>query len=234
LDATGYQQGVRAILNRPNRQALMVASELLQANNSASVFRVDVAADFEALSEESAQLLARFLDLHLVLKWRSPVAKKERVDSTVYWANGSRNRNLVIYEKRARTIRLELRFLGSRSVRRAGLADPATLAQLNPRNILAHNLKLFFFTDRYKQNAIRRAVSADRRRHMKERLATPKRSPTTELFLERYRSGIAIRANYVLGRIDMQEIRSADRKTNADSFSLGDFLSISEFLIWPE
>jgi hypothetical protein len=232
LDATGYKQGVRAIINRANRRVLMLASELLQANDSASVFRVDVAVDLKTLTEASAQVLAKFLDRHVVLKWRSPTATKQLVGSTVYWANGSRSRNFVGYEKRVRTIRLELRFFGSRSVRRAGLADPATLLHLSPRNILEHNLKLVFFTDRYRKNVIRRTVSADRKRHMKERLATP-RAPTTELFLDRYRSRIPARVEHILGKIDMQDTRSAYCKTKADSFSLSDFLNIPEFLNWP-
>jgi hypothetical protein len=119
LDATGYQRGVRVILNRPNPRTLKVASHLLQANHSATLCREDIAIDFETTSEEAARALLKLLDRHLVLKWRSPSATKKRFDTTVYWTQGRPNRNLVIYAKAAQTIRLELRYIGSHSISRS-------------------------------------------------------------------------------------------------------------------
>jgi hypothetical protein len=125
---TGEVWGVRAIINRPNRWVIMIARELLQANRSACIHRVDIAFDFDTSSEESAGMLAKVLDRHLILKWRSPKATKRRDDTTVYWVDVKRKRrrrrNLVIYDKGPQTIRLELRFYGSQAVRRAGLANP--------------------------------------------------------------------------------------------------------------
>src|SRR6185295_14634347 len=121
------------------------ASQLLEANKSASVSRVDIAVDFETQSEDAARVLLKLLDQHLVLKWRSPRATKVRLETrgraTVYWSQGRTNRQLTVYTKKAdEIIRVELRFLGSSAVRRAGLADPASLRELNPRKILDHNI----------------------------------------------------------------------------------------------
>jgi hypothetical protein len=141
---TGEIHGVRAIINRPSQRVVVVAAELLQANRSACVSRVDIAVDLQTESEESAETLAKVLDRHIVLKWRSPKATKNRFDTrvdpgaTVYWVNLRRRakrrpkRNLVMYQKIPQTIRLELRFFGSQAVRRAGLANPARLLELNP------------------------------------------------------------------------------------------------------
>ena len=233
LDATGYRHGVRAIINRPSRRVLTVASQLLKENRSACVFRVDVAVDFETVTERSADALESFLDTHLVLKWRPAASTKLSVRSTVYWANGCRSRNLTMYYKRARTIRLELRFLNSRSVRRAKLANPATLARLNPRKLLAHNLKLVALTERQISNMKRRAVSKDRKRHIQKR-ADASRSGNSELFLDRYRSGIAGCVETLLRRINMQEGRSSFRTTSLDSVPIGALLNIPDFLSWPD
>src|SRR3954447_2491605 len=102
LDSTGYQHGVRAIINRPNLGVLIVASEILRSSISARVFRVDVAFDFETANERSADALESFLDMHLVLKWRPATSSKQRVEFTGYWAIGCRTRNLAMYPKRAR------------------------------------------------------------------------------------------------------------------------------------
>ena len=235
LDATGYRQGVRAIINRPNRRVLTVASELKKENRSARVFRVDVAADCETANDQSEEALASILDRNLVLKWRPATSTKHSVLSTVYWANGCRSRNLAMYYKRARTIRLELRFLNSRSVRRAKLANPAALAHLDPRKLLAHNLKLVALTERHISNMKRRAVSKDRKRHIQKR-AEASRSGDSELFHDRYRSGIAGRVDYILRHLDMQEGLSWCRalRSAIDSFSILDFLNIPDVLTFPD
>ena len=59
---------------------------------------------------------------HLILKWRSRQTSKVCVDDTIYWADNRRARNLVLYRKRKaiNALRLELRFLNTAAVRRAG------------------------------------------------------------------------------------------------------------------
>jgi hypothetical protein len=230
---TGEVWGVRAIINRPNRRVIMIACELLQANKSARLSRVDIAVDFQTSSEESARTLLKLLDRHVVLKWRSRRATKDSVDTTVYWGKGGRNRNLVLYVKKFETIRLELRFHGSQVVRRAGLANPARLLGLNPRSKLEHNITLASLTDRFIQKAVRRAVSKDRVRHMKER-PVRRRTSRVELFYDRYRSNIARRVESGLRRIDMQRLSSATRARGSQKVPLGHLLSIPEFLSWPD
>jgi hypothetical protein len=235
-DATGDKKAVRAIINRPNQRVLAIADELLKAHKSARLSRVDIAVDFQTSSADSTWTLFKLLDQHLILKWRSPKARKRRFDTTVYWGGkGWWKRNLVIYDNKraARTIRLELRFFGSQSVRRAGLADPAGLLQLNPRSKLEHNIIFASLTDNYIQKVIRRTVSAERKRHMKER-SLRRRTPTAELVVDRCRSSTARRAEYALRRVDMQGLRSATRSRNSLKIPLGHLLNIPEFLSWPD
>jgi hypothetical protein len=238
LDATGYQHGIRAIINRPNLGVSTVASEILGTSESARVFRVDVAFDFETATERSADALESFLDRHVVLKWRPATSAKQRVERTVYWAINCRTRNLAMYPKRARTIRLELRFLCSRSVRRADLAALAHLVRLDPSKILAHNVKLVFLTERHIREAVRRGVRAERKRHMKrERERHMKRqpmSPRLEAFLDKYRSRIPGQTESILRRIDMQEGQSSFRATDLESVPIGKLFSVPSFLSWPD
>lgn len=236
VDATGYTQGFRAVVNRPNLSALKVAGILSGANSSGGVFRIDIAADCDTSSELSSKILARFLARHLVLKWRSPTAEMQEVGSTVYWANGSRTRNVCVYYKRPLTIRIELRFLCSRSVSRAKLAHLDRLAQLNPRQILAHNLKLVAFTENYIQKAIRRAVCKDRHQHLQRRAnASVPRSSNLQGFADRYRAGIAPRVEHILRHLDMQAALSRCRamRSVVDSVCINEFLCIPDFLSWP-
>ena len=230
---TGEVWGVRAIVNRPNPSVIMLASELLEANKSACVHRVDIAVDFQCSSEDLAWTLFWLLEPHLVLKWRSRRATKERVETTIYWGKGRRNRNLVVYMKKVDTIRLELRFHGSRVVRRAGLANPAKLLGLNPRSKLEHNITLASLTDRFIQKAVRRAVSKERERHMKDR-SVRRRSPRTQLFVDRYRSSLARRVEYSLRRADMQRLSSALRARGTHKIPVGHLLNIPECLSWPD
>jgi hypothetical protein len=233
FDKTDYYRGVRVILNRPNRLTLEIASHLLHANKSATLSREDIATDFETTSEEAAQLLLELLRRRLVLKWRSPTETKNAVGTTIYWTAGRPNRNLVVYEKADRTIRLELRFLSSRSVRRAGLANPTSLLELNPRKILERNIALVSFKDRFILKAVRKAVSADRQLHLKERQVR-RRSPSAESFIDQYQSRIPIRAERIVRRIDMQELRSSTRANSTQRIPLGAFLKIPECFSWPE
>jgi replication protein CRI len=230
LDATGYQHGVRAIINRPNLRVSTVASEILRTSESARVFRVDVAFDFETATERSADALESFLDRHIVLKWRPAISAKQRVERTVYWAMNCRTRNLALYPKRARTIRLELRFLCSRSVRRADLAELAHLVRLPPSKLLAHNVKLVFLTERHIREAVRRTVRAERKRHMKRQ----PRSSRSEIFLDMYRSRIPRQTESILRRFDMQEAKSLFRATDLESVAIGEVLNIPTFLSWPD
>jgi len=138
-----------------------------------------------------------------------------------------------MYYKRARTIRLELRFLCSGSVRRANLARPAHLIGLDPRKILAHNVKLVFLTERYIRNRIRQAVRQDRERHKKTRPETS-RFPRLEFFRDQYRSGTAKRTESILRRTDMQEAHSWLGPADVERVPIGELFNIPNFLSWPD
>jgi len=153
--------------------------------------------------------------------------------ATVYWSQGRTNRQLAVYTKKAaEIIRVELRFLGSAAVRRAGLANLTSLRELNARKILEHNIGWFSPKDRFVQKMVRKAVSADRKQHKERQLK--RRSPSAELFIDEYRSRIPIRAKYILRRVDMQWLRSDARSKFTQRFRLGDYLEIPECVSWPE
>ena len=157
----------------------------------------------------------------------------DRRKTEIYWTAGRPNRNLVVYEKADRTIRLELRFLSTRSVRRAGLANPTSLLELNPRTTLEHNIALASFKDRFVQKAVRKAVSVDRELHSKERQVA-RRSSRARLLIDQYRSRIATRAECSLRRIDVQELRSVTRAKKTQSLLLATSLKIPGWFSWPE
>lgn len=139
-DSTGHQQGVRAIVNRVPIAALPVLANLQRADDCVTC-RVDIAIDIRLPDEPTADVVADWLDRHLVLKWRSARTRKAWVGRTIYWSDARRARNLVLYPKSRTMIRLELRFLNAAAVRRAGLSDPAALAGLDPAALFEHHVK---------------------------------------------------------------------------------------------
>jgi len=160
-DNTGYFRGVEASINRPNLAVLPLLNNYRRYTNGCSTCRVDIAYDFVMESEAAAKVLRNYLEQYVLMKWRAR-GSRDWVGSTVYWLKEGKTRNLCMYWKRHQTIRLELRFLNSRSVRRAGLDDIAGLRHLNPAPLFEHNIKVVRFTEQYIGDVTRRTVKDDR------------------------------------------------------------------------
>ena len=203
LDGTGYYQGARAIVNRPIVAVLPILSRYRQHVPGCTTFRVDVAADLEMPDEPSAEAMHDWLDRHLILKWRSGQTRKVRVDdTTIYWADHRRARNLVLYPKAGNTLRLELRFLNTAAVRRAGLDDLTQLAQLDPAALFAHHVKAVQLLPAYVAKV-----------------------------LDRSRNVSPARALHVLDQLDMQNFVSGQRHTERKVETVSPF-KIPTALTW--
>ena len=147
-DKYGNQQGQRMIVNRPNLAVLPVLGEY-RNDWGCTTYRVDVAVDFHMPNLKSAKLFHGVVDRCGVLKWRSPQTTKSHLEDddgwiTVYWCDDRRARNVILYHKRhdPRIVRLELRFMNSTAVRRAGLMYPTSLEDINPAALFNHHFKL--------------------------------------------------------------------------------------------
>jgi Phage replication protein CRI len=152
--------GVRVIFNRPTATCLTCIADIMRRERHCTICRVDVAVDLHVNSEDEADALTDWLDRHLVLRWRSSKTRKLVIDTTVYWCDQTKGRNIAVYRKHRQTVRLELRFYRAASVRRAGLDDPTALACINPKRLIDHHLTARRLTERHKRKVMRRAGSA--------------------------------------------------------------------------
>ena len=141
---------------------------------------------------------------------------------TIYWCDKHRGRNIALYRKRDRVVRLELRFYRAQTVKRAGLHDLVKLPSINPKKVFEHNIKARRLTKKYKINAMRKAVKEDRIKALKN----PRSSNC--IFSDQYRSKIGKRTYNILSRIDGQRLGIKRR----GDVSL-DFLMIPNQLTWP-
>jgi len=231
VDKTGYQWGVRVIINRPTLVVLPVLAHFLRRDKWSRTMRVDVAVDFSMASEAAMEALAEFLIQHLVLKWRSARAEKTHVGSTVYWADQCRSRNLAMYLKGKNIFRLELRFLRTKAVRRARLNDLTKLDGVNPFELMNHHLRLLRFKPHFVQRAIQRTVQQERLRQLGNR-QNCRRTRLLEAFSDRYQARIPNRMQHIFRSIDMQLLlsrRGVDRHIEKLPLEL---LSIPTELSW--
>jgi hypothetical protein len=233
LDKTGYSRGVRAVINRPTRALLPVLTSLVRDNRGACMHRVDIAVDLTMASQALADEFANFIDQHLVLKWRPTTASKDAYNTTKYWANGCRTRNLACYDKDLRKLRLELRFLNASSVRRGHLHIPGAWHSLNPLKHFERHLKVAMFTNRHVQKTMRRIVEKDRRSHIEKR--TRSRKNTHSVVVDIYRARLAQRVQLFLDRIDMQLLLARNSSLGCvESLPLGELLKVPTGLTWPD
>ncbi len=227
VDRTGHRQGVRVIFNKPTLDVLAIIAEINRAERQSAISRVDFAFDFYVEGADEEDALADWIDQYVVLKWRSARTRKIYYGTTVYWCDGHKGRNLVLYRKRPGVVRMEMRFYRAASVRRAGLNDLAELPTINPQRLFDHHVNAMRFTERYKVKVMREAVAQDR-----NRTATTverRRSKRTQQFVDRYRASIPRRARYVLEQVDAQNIGG---RRGTEKVSL-DFLGIPDCLTWP-
>ena len=175
-DKYGNQQGQRMIVNRPNLAVLPVLGEY-RNDWGCTTYRVDVAVDFHMPNLKSAKLLHGVVDRCGVLKWRSPQTTKSHLEDddgwiTVYWCDDRRARNVILYHKRhdPRIVRLELRFMNSTAVRRAGLMYPTSLEDINPAALFNHHFKLVEFRPEYIERMSENRRQAERVRSRYTRL----------------------------------------------------------------
>ena len=235
-DKTGYLRGVRAIVNRPNLAVLPVLSNYRRHTNGCSTCRVDVAIDFTTDSEDAAKVLYNFLEQHVVLKWR-PAGSRNWVESTTYWIEDWRrkSRNLCLYWKGLKTIRLELRFLNSRSVRRSRLDNPSKLRDLDPALLFQHHLRVVRPTERYVNEVKRRAVRDDRLRHLSKGIGkrpSTKKAKKSAQRKDRDRAKLPARVEHIYGTVGMQEFVSGRHPEHAIRKVSMDFLQIPTRLEW--
>jgi hypothetical protein len=225
-DATGKFRGVRAIFNRPTREARALINQIMRAVPGSVISRVDIAVDFHAEGPDDADAIADWLDLHLILKWRSPRSTKMRVDTTVYWCDGRRSRNLVVYRNRKsdRIVRLELRFLNSRAVRRAGLDTPEKIQSASPLKLIDHNVKAARPSARYVERITRQTYQDDLRRHLSGN------SQSHHAVADYYRSRIPYRVRSIFTRADAQSMRI--KPSGMERIST-DWLGIPMQVTWP-
>lgn len=213
----GDHGGFRIGINRPPAQVLPVIRQHVEdRENRAVVRRVDLAYD---LTTDDPDGLAAWLDHRLVLKWRSPSARKVVYRTTIYWCDKTKARNIALYQKRSDVIRLELRFFRAATVRRAGLHDLDRLPTINPKELFDHNVRAWRLSEKYAIKVMRNAVKDDIKRS---------RGKNGSRFLDAYRSTIAKRVRSILLRIDGQMLgRSASEDVDLE------LLHIPEELTWP-
>lgn len=221
-----HQHGVMVIVNRPPLEVLSVLHTLVNDRVFACASRVDVALDFKMQSLKAADALVEWFDHHLVLKWRSSKTRKMIIRTTVYWCDRHKGRNIALYQKRGRVVRLEMRFKRAASVRRAGLDDLQRLPSVNPKLLFDHHCKARRFTERFKLRSMRKAASREMGRALNTK--EKRRSRRMQRFLDRYRARIPHRARQVLESIDAQ---STGRRGTED-LSL-DWLRIPDHVTWP-
>ena len=230
LDKTDHQRGVRACINRPNKDVLFEIAAILRDHPSGCICRCDLAFDFTLPNQRAADALAEYLDRHLLLKWRPTGALKEHYRSTIYWAQDNRSRNLAMYHKRESILRLELRFLNSASVKRAGLEDPAKIEVARAADLLAKNIRLLSFKESHVHKSIRRSIREDRHKNLK-RLRDGAAPDDRSGFRDRYRSSIAARDKSLFDKMDMQGFVSINGTRFTEKLPL-DFLKLPETVEW--
>jgi len=201
LDRGGLVVGERVCANRPPAAVLPLLDALVKNRcYSACETRIDLAYDFEMETPEAADTLMAWIDHHIVLKWRSSMTGKMEYGGTIYWCDKARGRNIALYRKGDRVVRLELRFYRAQAVRRAGLDDLVKLPLINPKKVFEHNIKARRLTERYKINAMRKAVKEDRINTLKNP------GSSNCIFNDQYRSKIGKRTYNILSRIDGQRL----------------------------
>lgn len=203
-NAEGETVGYRIWINAPCVRAIALLQEMATAKRG-SVCRFDLACDFLVKTQEEADIIQRHLTSSLTLRWRSPKKFMHQVESTLYWCHGRSQRNLLLYsDKPARRspvatpcAHLELRFSGSRSVRRVGVDYPADILTLDLRALFLRCVKCVRFdTDAFLKKLVRENVAHERRRHQRN-----KRSLSTAG--EKYRSRWAARVRGLTKRMFM-------------------------------
>ena len=214
-----FHVGDRAIVNQPTLEVLPVLSKLLRYHRGVSMHQVDIAFDFHYRNEDEADHGDDQLCQHLVLKHRSRRAGKVFYDNqeSMYWCRGAKKgkrrfaRELLVYRKARKVVRIELRFQNAGAVRRAGLADPEKLASINPAEIFERNLRLITMKESYIEKTVRRAVKKDRERHLRSRATIRTGS---KFDYDRYRAGLADRVKGVLLDSDMQGFISGMKRSD--------------------
>jgi hypothetical protein len=175
-DGCGNIWGYRACINQPSPTMLGYLARV-QKQHWLRVSRADVALDFITATQEQAERLAQYLRQYGILLWRR---KGFMVQGQNYirWTEGRSNRNLVLYwDKPARTeldespcAHLELKFLNTGAVRRAGLASIEALLRLgliDVINLFSRNVKLLEFdADAFIARLVRQAVAHERQQHL--------------------------------------------------------------------
>lgn len=213
--------GIRAIFNRPEKSTLDFVEKLIASKYNV-ISRVHIAVDFHMVDASAADALTAWIDKHFVLKWRSTRSAKMRIENTIYWGDGKRARNLVAYRNRrsSHIVRLELRFVGAHSVRRAGMTTTEKLRAINPSQILSHNItaKMPMLSDRYVKKVMRATY----------REASKKGRSSYDPLADQYRSRIPHRVKSILSRLDAQ---SLTKKTRTKAIST-DWLAIPDQVAW--
>jgi hypothetical protein len=183
-DRDGNIWGWRVIISQPSRKTLHYLEEV-QRDNGGSVFRFDIAIDLIAKDEIDAEELKSLVLTRALLKWRpkGPMLNIEGLDdfTTTYWIEQNKrkrrsNRDLALYADKPskvtgeiNCVHLELRFLNTRSCKKAGISSAKDLIDLNPAEIFAKNVKFTDFDiDQYHQRRIRKAVKEDRKLHQQQ------------------------------------------------------------------
>lgn len=143
------------IVQLPTTRAIKQLARLPKVYQ-AKLNRVDVAIDF-IVPHYGRAILKDFFPAHAVLKWRQ--AGPMYVGGTTYWidfrgTNRKRERltNLAFYSDRESKLcglcsgKLELRFMGARTIQRAGIDSIESLLQLNPQALFDKYVQLVDFT----------------------------------------------------------------------------------------
>lgn len=183
--------GYRLIINdQPSAQLLLFLQQVME-RHWCRLCRVDVACDFITPSQREANAIAVHLKHCLVLRWRRAGFMWSE-GGTVYWCEGRTNRNLVLYadkparrcDKETPCAHLELRFLNTGSVRRAGLGTVESLIRLDGIGLLSRHVKVLQFdADRFKKRIIKKTLAAERKSFLQNKKAHGRHA-----FTERYRT----------------------------------------------
>jgi hypothetical protein len=223
FDKAGKFRGTRAIFNRPTLPALAVIRKIMRAAKWSTISRADIAVDYHTESEDRAGALIDWLDHLLILKWRSAQSQKTRIGDTVYWTDERRARNLVVYRNRKsdRVVRLELRFMNSGAVRRAGLDKTEKLRTASPIKIIAHNVKAQKPTARFTQKAIRTTYQDELKASRSQK---SRNHPVTDA----YRASIPNRVISILSRADAQSMKNGP---GMEGINMAGF--IPDQITWP-
>ena len=217
------RRGLIVPINRPPLEVLPILDNLIKdRRHGACSSRVDVAYDFLMESVAAADQLTCWIDHYVILKWRSRLTRKWEDEGTIYWCDRHKGRNIALYRKPGNVVRLELRFFRAQTVKTHGLSDVTKLPSVDPKVLFEHHVGGRQLSEKWKAGIIRRAVSEDARRHLK--------NPTSGKHADRYRSEIAKRINDTLDRA--YYVYELHRQWPRERVDLG-FLGIPDQLTLP-